>query len=227
MTRPFALLFDLDGTLADNQRGIVNSIKHALEALGLPAPTAAELDGVVGPPLRQTFARLLPTADPARIELAVGHYRERYRERGWAENELYPGVAQALASFVQSGHTLFVCTSKPRLFATRILEHFGLARCFRGIYGPELDGRYDHKDELLGHLLNVEALDPKCCLMIGDREHDALAARAHGVASLGVLYGFGSAAELRAAGVAALVDSAAELPAAVAALRRPLVTIGS
>ncbi len=215
MTRPLSLLFDLDGTLADNQQGILNSIRHALDAMGQPTPTAAALRGVVGPPLRQTFARLLPTAELTQVELAVSHYRERYRELGWAENALYPGIAQALAALAGTGHVLFVCTSKPRPFAVRILEHFGLASFFRGIYGPELDGRFDHKDQLLGHLLGVEGLDPKTCLMIGDREHDALAARAHGVAALGVLYGFGSAAELQAAGVMALVSHPAELPEAV------------
>lgn len=220
MKRAFNLLFDLDGTLANNQRGIENSIGHALARLGHPAPTPAALEGVVGPPLRQTFARLLPAADVARVEVAVGLYRERYRELGWAENELYPGVDAALATLAQAGHALFVCTSKPRLFALRILEHFGLAKHFRGIYGPELDGRFDHKDELLGHLLRTEALAPEHCLMIGDREHDALAARAHGVAALGVLYGFGSAAELTAAGVAALVTSPGDLPEAVKAWGR-------
>lgn len=210
------LLFDLDGTLSNNHRGISRSIAHALSRLGHPEPGPNALAGVVGPPLRQTFAKLLETENQSMIEQAVALYRERYREIGWAENALYPGIPESLQALAETGHTLYVCTSKPRLFATRIVEHFGLSRHFCGIYGPELDGRFDHKVELLGHLLGEEQLDPVRCLMIGDREHDAQAARAHGVAALGVLYGFGSAEELHAAGVVGMVADPADLPEAVA-----------
>jgi len=209
------LLFDLDGTLTNNHAGISRSIRHALEKLGHAAPHADALAGVVGPPLRLTFARLLATGDAQRIEAAIAHYRERYREFGWAENEVYEGVALALAELRDAGFRLFLCTSKPRVFAERILARFDLAQHFSAVYGPELDGRFDHKDELLAHLLAAEKLSAHECLMIGDREHDALAAKANGVQALGVLYGFGSREELETAGVIGVVEAAAEIPQAV------------
>jgi phosphoglycolate phosphatase len=218
VSTPRHLLFDLDGTLTNNHAGISRSIAFALGRLGCPEPGAEALRDAVGPPLRQTFGRLLGTAETAPIEQALRHYRERYATVGWTENEIYPGIAQALEELTSRGHVLFLCTSKPRVFAERILAHFQLAALFAGIYGPELDGRYDHKDALLGHILSQQELAPHSCLMIGDREHDALAARAHGVSALGVLYGFGTAEELLAAGAVALVAEAVELPAAIARL---------
>ncbi len=219
MNAPKSLLFDLDGTLTNNQPGIRRCISHALRRLGQPEPTPEALVGVVGPPLRQTFARLLNTTESTAVETAIGFYRERYHRSGWSENSVYEGVAEALERLRRSGHVLFVCTSKPRVFAVRILEHFALAGFFQGIHGPELDGRHDCKNALMSHLLAAEGLDPANCLMIGDREHDALAARANGVAALGVLYGFGTRAELEAAGVTLFAASAPDLPPAVRADR--------
>ena len=107
------ILFDLDGTLSDNYVGISRSIRHALERMGAPAPAATELRTCVGPPLRESFARLIPGVDASGIELAIGHYRERYRDVGWRENVAYEGVAEALASLAARGSRLLVCTSKP------------------------------------------------------------------------------------------------------------------
>lgn len=214
MTPPatlLTLLFDLDGTLTDNFPGISRSIVHALESLGLPAPDPASLRQCVGPPLRETFARLLETDDRARIESALARYRQRYAVEGWRENEPYAGIEQALQALAANGHRLHVCTSKPRPYAQRIVEHFGLDRHFASLHGPELDGRLDDKSELLRHLLATEGLDPAACVMIGDRAQDMRAARANGVDALGVLWGYGSRTELVDAGAGRIVEQVREL----------------
>ncbi|HVO89738.1 MAG TPA: HAD hydrolase-like protein, partial [Casimicrobiaceae bacterium] len=108
------LLFDLDGTLSDNRPGICASIRHACVRLGRESPDDAVLHGCVGPPLRETFARLLG-ADHAMVERAIEHYRERFATLGWSENEVYPGIADMLARLREAEHALYVCTSKPRL----------------------------------------------------------------------------------------------------------------
>ena len=94
--RARTLLFDLDGTLTDNYAGIAASIRHALECLGAARPADAALRGCVGPPLRESFARLLGTTDAPLIERAVAHYRERFADVGWKENVAYAGVGDAL-----------------------------------------------------------------------------------------------------------------------------------
>ena len=194
-----ALLFDLDGTLTDNYVGIAASIRYALARLGEPAPGDAALAPCVGPPLRESFARLLGTRDAARIESALVHYRERYAEIGWRENVVYEGIDALLAALAEAGERLFVCTAKPEVFARRIVAHFGFDRRFFGVYGADLAGGLDDKAKLLRHALAAEQLDPDDAILIGDRGNDVRAARANDVRSIGVLWGYGSHEELAGA----------------------------
>lgn len=214
------LLVDLDGTLTDNFAGISRSIRHALDRLGADIPAEGDLKTCVGPPLRVSFARLLGTRDGARIERAIELYRERYTTLGWAENVVYDGIAPLLDALAADGHRLFLCTSKPQPFAERIARRFDLAPWFAGIYGADLNGALDDKAALVAHLIAREDLDARDCVMIGDREHDVRAAKANGAAAIGVLWGYGSQAELEAAGVDAIVGTPGELPRAVTALAR-------
>ncbi len=208
------LLLDLDGTLTDNYAGISRSILYALANIGAGVVSAAELRHCIGPPLRHTFARLLNTKDPVHVERALALYRERYAVEGWRENEVYPGIEAALAQLVQRGHRLLLCTSKPKVYAERIVAHFGLAGYLDAVYGPELGGSLDDKAQLMGALLAAEQLDPLRCVMIGDRAQDVLAARANRVDSLGVLWGYGSREELVGAGARALISAPDELVSA-------------
>jgi phosphoglycolate phosphatase len=211
------LLFDLDGTLTDNYDGISRCVIHALEAMGCEPPDEVVLRGCVGPPLRQSFARLLSTDDGERIESAISLYRERYAAHGWSENALYPGIADALEALAAGGDHLLICTSKPQLYAKRIVAHFGLASLLHGVHGPELDGRLDDKRDLMAALLAMEQISPTQCVMIGDRSQDMAAARANNVAGLGVLWGYGTREELLSAGARALATRPEDLIAALKA----------
>jgi phosphoglycolate phosphatase len=217
MPTPFTtILLDLDGTLIDPAPGILGCCRQALEALGCPAEPDEDLRWVIGPPLRASFARLLGGhADP---EEAVRLYRSRYGETGLFEAAVYPGVVEALAALRGRGASLLVCTSKARPFAERIVEHFGLAPYLAGVYGAELDGRRDDKGDLIAHLLEAEGLRPEAACMVGDREHDIWAAARHGMAAIGVLWGYGGEAELRAAGASVLITAPGELPEACRAV---------
>jgi phosphoglycolate phosphatase len=209
------LLFDLDGTLTDNYAGISRSILHALEKLGAQGASDVELKRCVGPPLRLSFARLLNTDDAVLIERAIALYRERYAVEGWRENEVYPGIDAALAALDVRGHRLLLCTSKPQVYAERIVAHFGIAQYLDAIYGAELGGRLDDKANLMGALLSAEQLAPERCVMIGDRAQDMRAAQVHHVDTLGVLWGYGSREELAGAGARALISKPAELVVAL------------
>ena len=205
------VLFDLDGTLTDPREGITRCIQYALEKLDRPVPAQSALEAYIGPPLRSTFAAILASTDAALVETAVGFYRERFASIGLFENELYEGVPLMLESLQSAPLRLFVATSKVGMFAERILEHFGLSSFFEGVYGSTLDGRYDNKVDLLRHLLESEAATAAETVMVGDREHDIIAARQNHVLSLGVTYGYGTREELKAAGAARLCDSPDEI----------------
>ena len=206
------LIFDLDGTLTDPREGILRCFQYALTRLGADVPDEAALERHIGPPLRDTLRELLPGREPE-VERAVEIYRERFAPIGMFENRVYAGIPELLESLVDAGRTLHLCTSKAHPFARRILEHFGLDRFFASIHGSELDGTRNDKRELLAHLRDREALASASCLMLGDRRFDVEAATQCGVASVGVLWGYGSRSELEAAGATWLAESPQDLSA--------------
>ncbi len=209
------LFFDLDGTLSDPSDGITRCIQHALEKLGRPYPPKAELVQFIGPPLRWTFPRLLGSEDRDLIDAAVSYYRERFGDVGLFENEVYPGVPEMLARLQEEGHRLYVVTSKPTVYADRIVERFGFDRWILKVYGPQLDGRFDEKSELIEHILRELSLDPARTVMIGDRARDVESGKAHGTHTIGVTYGFGSEAEIAVAGPDEICPNPAEIDKAV------------
>lgn len=205
------VLFDLDGTLTDPGEGITRSLQYALGELGVECPAPAELHVHIGPPVRQALSVILKTDDEALVEEALRLYRVRFSETGIYENEVFEGVPEMLADLRASSRKLFVATAKPLVFTARIMEHFGLAHYFDGVYGSELNGRLDNKVELIRHILKSAELMAEETLMVGDRKYDIFGARENGCASLGVTYGYGSEEELRGAGADLICDSPEEI----------------
>lgn len=198
------LLFDLDGTLSDPRPGVVGCIRFALNQLAVPCPADDVLVTYIGPPLRNTFRILLGTSEVDRIEEAIGLYRQQFADSGLYENRVYDGVPEMLEHVRES---MYVATSKPTVYADSILKHLRLDHHFRRVYGPELDGRYDDKADLLTYLLAAERIAPEAAVMIGDRAEDIEAAKANGMRSVGVLWGYGSEKELTDAGADALCST--------------------
>ena len=202
------LFFDLDGTLTDPQQGITRCIQFALRELQIVAPKQQQLTWCIGPPLRESFVQL---AGENKADAAVEFYRQRFSAIGLYENALYPEIPHVLQELRGRGHSLFVASSKPRVFVERILQHFELAQYFGAVYGSELDGRLQDKGELLAYALAAEKQQGGDCVMIGDRYHDALGAANNGMDFVGVLYGFGSAKEFTANGFRNWVERPVEL----------------
>ncbi|WAH35870.1 HAD family hydrolase [Alicyclobacillus dauci] len=205
------ILFDLDGTLTNSAFGITESVRLALLHEGFDAPSHADLVWVVGPPLRDSFAQLAKTTDTAVINRLLTKYRERFEPIGMFENEVYAGVQTVLETLRDDGYRLFLATSKPRVYAEKILRHFELEEYFDGIGGAELDGSIDSKADVIRTVLRTYDLSPESCLMIGDREHDVIGARENNINTLGVTYGFGSETELREAGAICIVRTPVEI----------------
>lgn len=205
------ILLDLDGTLTNPEQGIVGCIRHALAELDHPLPQDVDLARYIGPPLADAFREILATSDPEHVAAAVAAYRARFGTVGLFENEVYDGIPEALEALVASNARLFLATSKPRVYAVRIVEHFGLSKFFDGLHGSELDGTRTNKAELIAHIMQIERLSPEETVMVGDRRHDVVGALANRVRPLGVLWGFGSRDELAAAGASELLERPADL----------------
>ncbi len=205
------VFFDLDGTLTDSAPGILNSLRHAFAGFGL-APSEEVLRSYIGPPLRESFARHFSSA--ADVEKAVRLYRVYFKDRGIFENAVYPGIEDMLRRLAGE-RRLYLATSKPEVFALRIMEHFGLSPFFTGIHGAELEGPRHDKADVLRHGLACHAISPAAAVMTGDRRHDVEGARAAGLPCIGAAYGYGGRAELERAGAAVVVDDVPSLERAL------------
>ncbi|AIQ47099.1 5'-nucleotidase [Paenibacillus sp. FSL R7-0273] len=207
------ILFDLDGTLTDPKEGITRCVEYALNKFGITVEHLDLLLPYIGPPLYDSFVQIqgLPAEDAAQ---AVVHYRERYSTVGMFENAVIPGIPGLLEALRAKGYTLYVATSKPTVFAEQIIRHYGLERYFRHVAGSNLDGTRSKKAEVIRYVLEQGGITPGEAVMIGDREHDIIGAKACGVASIGVLIGYGSESELSASGadyIAATVEEIGQI----------------
>ncbi|MGO4716238.1 HAD family hydrolase [Bradyrhizobium sp. 2TAF24] len=199
------VFFDLDGTLTDPKPGITRSIQYALRRLDRAVPSEDDLTWCIGPPLRASFVKLLGGEEFA--DRGVELYRERFADTGLYENAVYPGIEPTLSALQAVGFSLFVATSKPRVFAERIIDHFGLRSYFARVFGSELDGTRVDKGHLLAYAIQETGVDPARAVMIGDRSHDIVGAAKNAIRAIGVTYGYGSVVELTEAGAASLCAS--------------------
>ncbi|WP_150273854.1 HAD family hydrolase [Paenibacillus tepidiphilus] len=212
-----SILFDLDGTLTDPKEGITRSVEYALNKFEIQVEHPDVLLPYIGPPLYDSFVEL--QGFPADQALkAVEYYRERYKTIGLYENSVIPGIPKLLEELLDSGYTLYVATSKPTIFAEEILRHYGLDRYFKHVAGSNLDGTRSKKSEVIQYVLEENSLAPQQALMIGDRKHDIIGARACGVDSVGVLFGYGSEEELTGAGADYIAREVADVSGIVRSL---------
>lgn len=204
------IFFDLDGTLTDSKKGIINSIVFALEKVGHPVPTQEKLNSLIGPPLRNYFSKEL---DREKEEAAMRFFVQRYdtEEKCLTESELYPDIPVVLGELRQHGKKLFVVTAKPKAIAEKIVQHFGLDELFLCVYGAEQDETRSDKSDLISYVLEREGIAPQTAVMIGDRWHDVFGATTNGVASIGALWGYSTKGELEMVGAQYLAETPNDL----------------
>lgn len=204
------ILFDLDGTLTESAPGIINSLKYALERLGVTDYDRAILDKFIGPPLAVSFEKFFGFKGE-KCNNAIKIYREYFSEKGLFENSVYPGVEIMLSRLKSAGIKLAVATSKPEVFARRILDRFGLSGYFEVICGIPLDNEKMTKAQVIDRAIaELNAADKQAVLMVGDRDYDVAGAHQNGIECMGVIYGYGSRSELESAGAEYIADSAEE-----------------
>jgi Predicted phosphatases len=207
------IFFDLDGTLTDSAPGITRCVQYSLQSFGITESDPRLLRRFIGPPLFNAFRDYYGFSEE-QARAATEKYRERYRATGIFENSVYDGILPMLRALHAQGRTLAVATGKPTLFTNRILEHFGLAEYFSAVLGTEFDGRHSDKAEVIEELLAQFGVQPELrsrVLMVGDRNHDILAAKRSGVSSLGVRFGFAEPGELEEAGSDFICATVADL----------------
>lgn len=207
-----AILFDLDGTLTESGEGITKCVQYALEKLGKPEADLKKLEVFIGPPLMEQFMKYAGL-DEETARRAVEYYRERYSTTGIFENRPYPGVEEMLQELKRKKYLLAVASSKPEYFVKQILDYFHLTEYFDEIVGSELNGSRTNKTEVIEETLRRLGLDKhrEQVIMVGDKEHDVLGARAAGLECVAVSYGYGTEEELTAAQPLQTVSSTEEI----------------
>ncbi len=203
-------LFDLDGTLIRSEDGILNSVEYALAKMGRQSPGRDFLLRFIGPPLVESFEKLcgLSAKDAQR---ATELYRERYSQTGLYECALYTGIRQLLQDLSEAGCHIHLATGKPEAYARPILEHLLILPHFTVVAGIPLDLQHHSKESLIRRVMEEAHFAPAAGVMVGDRYHDVEGAAACGMDCIGVLYGYGDAAELATAGATYLAHNAAEV----------------
>lgn len=204
------LFFDLDGTLTDPFEGITKSAEYALSKYGITVEDRRTLSPFIGPPLWDSLEKFYEF-DREKANEAVKYYREYFSDKGLFENEVYPGIPEMLDTLCKTRAKLVIATSKPHVFAKRILEHFDLAKYFILIDGSELDGTRVYKSEVIAHAIETLKCDRHEVLMIGDRMHDIEGAKKNNLESIGVLWGYGPRNELKKTGADHIVENVKEL----------------
>lgn len=205
------ILFDLDGTLTDPALGITNSVAYALEKMGITPPQRQELLKFIGPPLAGSFEKYygLSKEDSYR---AVDIYREYFAPKGIFENTVFEGIPEMLKKLKAAGKTVALATSKPTVFADKILKHFNLFDFFDLTVGSKLDGTLTDKAEVVRVVLEgLGVTDKATAVMVGDRSHDIVGGAKNGLKTVGVTFGYGSKTELSDAKATKIVNSVAEL----------------
>ncbi|MEY5042480.1 MAG: hypothetical protein RLZZ414_2044 [Bacteroidota bacterium] len=189
-------IFDLDGTLTNSAKGIINSIFYTLDYYQVEKPKIEDAQQLIGPPLLTTFQNLLPNGISPHD--AVKKYREYYSEKGIFENELYENVASTLQNLNQSNHTLALATAKPTYFAKIVLQHFNILELFEIVVGSHLSGKRTDKKEIIYEVADQLGwkTNYQNTFMIGDRASDILGGKHHKLKTVGVLYGYGTQKEI-------------------------------
>ena len=211
------IFLDLDGTLSDPSEGITEGVIHALKRFGIHEEDRKKLFPFIGPPLYASFMEHYGFSKDDAYR-AVTFFQEYYSAQGWQENVPYSGIKELLQLWSSEGRKLVLATSKPEIFAIRILERFGMTKDFLLIAGGDIEETRVHKDEVIGYAKEQLALtDDIPAIMIGDTKYDVLGAAKHGIPTIGVTYGFGSRSMLEDAGAAWIVES---VPALAELMRR-------
>lgn len=202
---------DLDGTLIDSAGGILTGVRLAFESVDAAVPDNATMRSWIGPPVRETLVRELGALGPEAVQHANAVFRAYFDDVGMHESVVFPGIPSALDGIAADGAMIVVVTHKPMALAEAAIRKHGLDGWVRGIYAPPSPSVAVPKADLFAAAIGDT--HPSSAMAAGDRAGDIHAAAAHGVASVGVAWGYGSTAELRAAGARAIARDVGDLPA--------------
>lgn len=188
------ILYDLDGTLADTRRDIINSVRHALKILNGPELTDEEIKDCVGTGLHALIKQVFRTEDEKLADRGSKLYREHYKKHMLDHTALYPGASEFLESFKDRKQA--VITNKPNPFSSQILEALGVGHYFIAILAGDNGLPFKPDPAAIHHLMEETGATEEEVIFVGDSAVDIQAARNAGVEVVTLSHGFANEAAL-------------------------------
>jgi phosphoglycolate phosphatase len=210
------IIFDIDGTLIDSVALIIETVTDAFSAINEPVPNETAIRAISGITAREAMAILAPTATPERVDQILESYRTHYHgAAGVSAEPLFAGALAALDRLQQRPNTILaVATGKGYRGAVTLLERHAILDRFHSVETPD-HNRGKPDPQMIETAMDKAGAARSETVMIGDTVHDMRMAKAAGVQAIGVAWGYHEVTELIAAGADAIVESFAELDAAV------------
>lgn len=204
------IIFDLDGTLVDSKRDIAAAQHWVLEQLGVHSHVPEDIYPLIGKPLTQIFATLLPPSLHHRIAEAAELYKLRYPPRALETTTLFPGVRETLEVLRSRDINLATATTKLSAGTRRVMTHFGIDRYFAQIQGSD-DMPFKPDPFIINKILTDQSWERDVTLMVGDTDNDIDAGIRAGVRTCGVTYGSLSRKQIEQLKPDFVIDSLPEL----------------
>lgn len=207
------IAFDLDGTLSDPARGLVEGFVYAFRKMGVEYESREALKKYIGPPLIETWMPEFGWSEEE-AERAVILFREYYNIYGWWDNVIYPGIRELLIALREMGKRIVLTTSKPEDTALDVLRLFDILKYFDFVGGASSHKTRERKSEVIDYVLDaigVPTEERSRVILVGDRVYDARGAAECGIDSIGVLWGHGSEKEIAESGFTYTAKSPAEV----------------
>ena len=206
-----AVLFDLDGTLADTLADIANATNRALAVLGCPTHPLAAYRYFVGDGTRNLCLRVLPADRQHLVNDALRLMRTHYEAHCFDETRLYPGIPELVAALHQRGLKLAVLSNKPDAFTKQMIERYFRPSPFDIVRGQMADVPLKPDPTAARQVAAELGMAPNQWLYLGDTNTDMRTAHNAGMRAVGVLWGFRERKELLDSGAQVLVATPAEV----------------
>lgn len=185
------IIFDLDGTLVDSAPGILAAYQCAFDLCGLQPKVPLE-SSLIGPPMRDTMAKVAEVSDPQVLEKLITAFKESYDGSGCLQTPAFEGVETMMQKLKAHGIQLFIATNKRAYPTHKIMAHLGWRDYFEGVYGPDsFDPPKANKAELIKQIIQDHHLNSNTTLYVGDRDEDGVASQANQLKFLFALWGYG------------------------------------
>lgn len=184
-----AVIFDVDGTLLDTTEGVLNSVKYAIKEKNLDLPSDECLRRFIGPPIQNSFAKQYGL-EGVELQELTDLFRNRYKTKELLKAEPYEDIFEVLENLKNAGIKIAVATYKREDYAVSLLKHFGFDKYTDIMHGADNHNVLKKKDIIELCLKEMNVINYKRAVMVGDSDNDAIGADHIGTGFIGVTYGF-------------------------------------